>query len=110
MIPTVPIDIKKTTYKNGVYSATGDYFSPGGSEQLDVQVTLKDDVITDSKVVSKASRPNSIKFQGIFIANFKPLVIGKKIEDVHLTKVSGSSLAPQGFNDALAKIEVQARA
>lgn len=97
------------SYKDGTYSAMGDYFSPGGEEQIGVTLTLKDDVIVDASVVSKAENPNSIKFQGIFVSNFKPLVVGKKISDVNLTKVSGSSLTPKGFNDALAKIKVQSQ-
>lgn len=97
------------SYKNGTYSAVGDYISPGGAEQIDVKVTLKDNVITDAVVVSKASRPNSKIFQGMFVSNFKPQVVGKNIDEVKLTKVSGSSLTPKGFNDALEKIKGQAK-
>jgi uncharacterized protein with FMN-binding domain len=96
-------------YKNGTYSATGDYVSPGGAEQIDVTVTLKNDVITDATVVSKAFRPNSIHYQGLFISGYKALVIGKNIDDVQLDKVSGSSLAPKGFNEALAEIKTEAK-
>ena len=97
-------------YKDGIYSAVGNYTSPGGSEQIAITLTLKDDVIVDASAVSKAFRPNSKIFQGQFVDNFKPLVIGKKIDDVHLTKVSGSSLTGIGFNDAVAQIKVQAQA
>ena len=96
-------------YKNGIYSAVGDYMSPGGAEQIDVKVTLKDNVITDAVVVSKATRPNSKLFQGMFVSNFKGQVVGKNIDEVKLTKVSGSSLTPKGFNDALEKIKSQAK-
>ena len=96
-------------YKDGVYSAVGDYFSPGGDEQIDVQVTIKDDVIIEATSTPKATRPNSVKFQGIFTSNFKQFVIGKNIDEVKLDKVSGSSLTPVGFNDALSKIRVDAK-
>lgn len=96
-------------YKDGTYSATGNYVSPGGAEELGVQITLKDGVITNAEVDSKASRPNSVKFQGMFVSGFKPLVVGKNIDEVQLTKVSGSSLAPGGFNEALEEIKQQAR-
>ena len=102
----VPIDTPVTyLYKDGIYSSFGNYISPGGEEQIDVSVTLKDDVITDVSVKSLATRPTSVKMQGIFIANYKPLVIGKKIDDVVLDKVSGSSLTPLGFNNALESIK-----
>ena len=96
------------TYVDGTYTAIGNYESPGGDESIKVTLTLKDDVITSASTVSNATRPNSVTFQGIFVAGFKPLVAGKKIQDVNLTKVSGSSLTPRGFNDAVAKIKVQA--
>ena len=97
------------SYKNGTYSATGDYMSPGGAEQIDVKVTLKNNAITDATVISKATRPNSKQYQGMFILNFRPQVIGKNIDQITLTKVSGSSLTPKGFNDALEKIKGQAK-
>ena len=103
---TIP---NSSLYRNGSYSSVGNYFSPGGEESINVSVTLKDDVITDATVISNASRPVSIKMQGIFIANYKPLVVGKKIDDVVLDKVSGSSLTPIGFNNALESIKVTAK-
>lgn len=96
-------------YKDGQYDVVGDYVSPGGAEQIEVKVTLKNNVISDAEVVSKAERPMSVKFQQTFIENYKPLVIGKNINEVSLTKVSGSSLTPKGFNDALTKIKAQAQ-
>lgn len=104
------IVVPELIYKNGVYSSIGDYISPGGSEQIGITLTLKDDVIVDAKAEVKATRPASVKFQGFFSGGFSALVIGKKIDEVKLDKVSGSSLTPKGFNDALAKIKVQAKA
>jgi hypothetical protein len=97
------------TYKDGEYSAVGNYVSPGGPEEVNVSLMLKENVITDVTFESKAERPISVKFQGIFGADYKQYVVGKNIDDVELTKVSGSSLTPQGFNDALAKIKAEAK-
>jgi len=107
---TPPVDTKKTVYKSGTYTTTGNYTSPGGAESIKVTVTLVNDVITDATVVSNAFRPNSIQFQGQFISGFKQLVIGKNIDEVQLDKVAGSSLTPKGFNDAIIKIKAQAKA
>ena len=98
------------SYKDGTYSATGNYFSPGGNESIAVQLTLNGDVITDVSATTQASRPDSVRYQSIFVANYKPLVVGKKIDDVVLSKVSGSSLTSRGFNDALTQIKAQAKA
>lgn len=98
------------SYKDGTYMEIGEYMSPGGQEELDVTITLKDGVISDVQVISKAFRPNSVRFQGEFVANYKRQVLGKNIDEVNLTKVSGSSLAPKGFNDAVEKIKTEAKA
>jgi hypothetical protein len=96
-------------YTDGTYSATGSYTSPGGKESLPVTLTLENDVIVSVSVQTPATNPNSQKFQTIFAENFQTLVVGKNINEVNLTKVSGSSLAPKGFNDAVAKIRVEAK-
>ncbi len=107
---TPTIVSQATDYKDGTYKAIGNYTSPGGAEQIDVSVTIKDDIIENAEVKSIAQRPNTIKFQGIFVANYEPFVVGKNIDEVKLDKVSASSLAPKGFNDALEKIKAEAKA
>jgi len=97
------------SYKNGEYSMVGDYVSPGGDEQIGVKVTLENGVITAAEVTPMAERPNSVKFQGIFAKNFAPLIIGKNINEVKIDKVSGSSLSPKGFKDAIEKIKAEAK-
>ncbi len=97
------------SYKDGVYTQEGDYTSPGGAEQIQVSLTLKGGIVTDAQVTPEATRPISLKMQGVFADNYKPMVIGKNINDLNLGKVSGSSLTPKGFNDAVEKIKVQAK-
>lgn len=98
------------TFKDGTYSATGHYSSPGGAETIEVSLTLKDGIITDANVVSDAFRPMSMRMQGMFVDSYKPLVVGKSLNEVNLSKVSGSSLTPRGFNDAVAQIKTEAKA
>lgn len=95
-------------YKSGSYSATGSYQSPGGTEQVAVSVTLDGNTITAATVTPKAASPTSVQYQGEFVDGFKALVIGKDIDQVELSKVSGSSLTSRGFNDALEQIKDQA--
>lgn len=99
-----------TGYKDGNYTATGNYISPGGPESIEVSVTLQDGNIADINVVSKAERPQSKQMQAAFISGYKTQVIGKPIDQVELVgAISGSSLTPQGFNDAIEKIKDQAQ-
>lgn len=98
-----------SAYKNGTYTQVGEYVSPGGPETVSVTLTFTDGVISDAVVTPQAVRPISKEKQADFTANFKPFVIGKNIDEVMLTKVSGSSLTPKGFNDALDKIKAEAQ-
>jgi uncharacterized protein with FMN-binding domain len=97
-------------YKDGTYTATGKYVSPGGNQQITVALTVKDGVVTDSSVTEGSVDPTSKQFQAMVIANYKTLVIGKKLSEINLTKISGSSLTPKGFMDAVAQIKVKAQA
>ncbi len=99
-----------STYKDGTYTATGSYNSPGGLETVDVTLTLSGDVVTSANVVSGARDPESRRYQSAFISGYKQYVVGKKISSINLGTVSGSSLTPKGFNDAVTKIETQAKA
>lgn len=97
------------TYRDGTYSTVGSYHSPAGDEEIGVTITLKNDIITDVTVVPKATAMRSVVMQKDFVANYKSMVVGKNITEVNLGKVSGASLTPKGFNDAILKIEAQAK-
>lgn len=98
-----------SAYKDGKYTVTGEYVTPGGPREIGVTITLKDGVITDSTFEGKADDPTSQRFQGEFGDNYKPEVVGKNIDEVSVTKVAGSSLTPKGFTDALEKIKAEAK-
>lgn len=109
-ITTVTKETSGATYKDGTYSAQGNYNSPAGPESINVTLTLKNDIVTDATVTSLAKDDKSQHYQGLFISGYKQYVIGKNINTIQLDKVSGSSLTPAGFNSAVSKIEVQAKA
>ena len=101
----------KQSYKDGNYSSEGAYTSPGGAESISVKLTLKNNVVENATVASiKPSGPIATKMQAAFISGFKDQVIGKNINGINVTKVAGSSLTPQGFNDAVEKIKSKAKA
>lgn len=97
-------------YKDGTYSAAGDYRAPSGAESISVSLTLKDDVVVDSSVTSTATNRETKQYQGKFMTNYKAQVVGKSIDELKLTNVSGSSLTPMGFNTALETIKAAAKA
>lgn len=107
---TTPTASITTTYKDGTYTATGSYDSPGGTEKITVHITLANGSITDTSAQSGANDPTAQEFQDDFISGYKALIVGKDITSVHLSHVSGSSLTSQGFNRALDQIKSQAKA
>lgn len=100
----------QVAYKNGTYSAIGNYQSPAGKEEIDIKVTVKDGVITDSEFEGKGVNPTTKKMQGLFAEGYKTQVVGKSLDEVSLDVVNGSSLTPKGFEDALQKIRTEAAA
>ena len=97
-------------FKDGTYTAIGSYDTPGGPESLTVSVTLKDGKITDTTASASGNDHESQEYQQRFVSGYKELILGKKITDVSLSRVSGSSLTSQGFNRAIQDIENQAKA
>ena len=98
------------SYKDGTYTETGSYSSPGGRESIEVTVTLANDIITAASVKGDATSGESKEHQEDFISGYKTLVVGKDIDTVSLSRVAGSSLTSNGFNTALKLIKVDAGA
>ncbi|MGH7203899.1 MAG: FMN-binding protein [Candidatus Levyibacteriota bacterium] len=104
--PTEPA----SPYKDGTYTAEGDYTTHVGQKHISVKITLKNGEITDADVTNQADDKMSEKYQDSFISGYKAQVVGKKIDTVKLSKVAQSSLTPSGFNNALQTIGKQAKA
>ena len=99
-----------SAYKNGEYTAVGSYQSPGGEQHLGVTVTLSNSVITALAVDTSQTKGTSAEFQGKFKSGIDALVVGKSIDELDVSKVSGSSLTSGGFNDAIDQIKTEAAA
>lgn len=98
-----------STYKDGTYSATASYVTPGGIESINLAITLVDGTITESQVSASGNTDHAEEHQAEFESGYKTLVIGKKVGNVHLSRVSGSSLTSSGFNAALDEIKQDAK-
>jgi uncharacterized protein with FMN-binding domain len=94
-------------YKDGDYTAMGQYTSPGGLESLTVNLTIAANTVTAATVEKGAQDPTASSYQAIFISDY---VVGKKVNSISLHNVAGSSLTPTGFMQALKKIEQDAQA
>jgi uncharacterized protein with FMN-binding domain len=96
------------SYKDGTYSADGSYNAPSGTESITVEVTLAGDKITDITVTPHATDPTAKGHQAEFVGGIADQVVGKDIDTLNVTKVSGSSLTSGGFKIAIAAIKEQA--
>ena len=108
--PTTPA-APSSPYKNGTYTATGTYSSPGSNhERITITVTLSSGVIASTSAVQGAQEQEGREYQAQFISGYRSLIVGKSIDNVHLSRVSGSSLTSNGFNSAISQIKQQAKA
>ncbi|HEX4441976.1 MAG TPA: hypothetical protein VHZ81_00250 [Galbitalea sp.] len=98
-----------TTYKDGTYSEPGDYVSPGGSERINVTLTLSKNVITKMKVVTVFADPTATGYEHLFEGGISAATVGKNINTLNIGVVAGSSLTSMGFNKALAAIKADAK-
>jgi len=97
------------TYTNGTYTQTGAYSTPGGRESITVTVTLENDTIIATELTQHATAGDSRQYQSRFASGYKDLIVGKDIDTVSLSRVAGSSLTSNGFNDALDVIKADAK-
>ena len=113
--PTVPsasasASSGTASYKDGKYSADGTYQSPAGVGRITVNVTLASGVVTAITTNGHATDPTAKSYQADFDAGIAGNVVGKKIDSLNVTNVSGSSLTSHGFDIAVKAIEAKASA
>lgn len=100
-----------TEFTAGEYEAEGSYHTPGGIQSVEVELTLTaDGTITELDVDGQAESGTSTIYQGKFESGINAQVVGKKITELSVSEVSGSSLTSKGFNAAIDDIIGQAQA
>lgn len=97
------------SYKDGTYSADGNYVSPNGTETVGVTLTLAGGAVSDVEITQHPSNPNTRKFQGEFAGGIQSQIVGKSLNEIKVSKVAGSSLTSGGFNQAVEKIKSEAQ-
>jgi uncharacterized protein with FMN-binding domain len=103
---TAPADL---LYRDGRYTATGHYLTPGGNESIAVSVDVNGDTVTASVIEVEAKSPTARQFQEQFRTTIAGHVTAKPLSTLSVTRVSGASLTSLGFDDALAKIRQEAK-
>lgn len=98
------------SYKDGTYEATGQYATPESVETIDVTLTVAGDTVTAVEVTGDPQAAESKRYQGEFIGGIQSEVVGKKLDELSVSKVAGSSLTSGGFNKAVDTIKTEAKA
>lgn len=100
-----------TTYKDGTYNAMGNFYTPDGGEQIGVTVTLVKGNISSVKVDdSSIYNGTSFAYTERFVNGISSVVVGQNIDNVNVGRISGASLTPMGFNNAIETIKANAKA
>lgn len=97
-------------YADGSYEAEGTYTSPGGQQSITVSVTLSGGVVTAVTVTPEAKDAQSSEYQKRFASGISAVVVGKNLDDLEVSRVSGSSLTSEGFAKAIDAIKSEAAA
>lgn len=99
------------SFTAGTYEATGGYTSPGGEQEVGVEVTIDaDGTITDVVVTPEATDSTSDRYQTQFAGGIADEIVGENIDDLDVSVVAGSSLTSGGFNAAIEDIIAEAQA
>ncbi|MCW2165606.1 hypothetical protein B0I12_002771 [Microbacterium hydrothermale] len=98
------------TYTDGTYEATGQYSTPESVETIDVTLTIAGDTVTAVEVTGDPQAAESKRYQSEFIGGIQDQVVGKKLDEISVSKVAGSSLTSGGFNKAVDTIKTEAKA
>ena len=103
-----PIPAPAGKYKNGTFSTTGSYNSPGGQDQFGLSITIKNNIVSSATFTPMAMSGSSSRYQMMFNQGFQSQVVGKNIDQVSVGVVNGASLTSMAFMNALQKIKSQA--
>lgn len=90
-----------------VYDAFVEYLAPKGHrDSIDVQLSLDESgVVVNANVDYVADNEDSKFYQSKFESAYKDEVIGKKIEEIDLSRVGGASLTSAAFMEAVEEIK-----
>ena len=95
-------------YADGQYAASEKYGVVDGvieEDSIDVTATLRDGVITEVSVTGHPLLTQSHDYMQGFVNEISGAVVGRSVEDAHVTALAGASNA---FNDAIDDIASQA--
>ncbi len=97
-------------YKDGTYSSNGAFDTPDGTERIGVGATISGDKVTRLSIDdSNINSSESAQYTRRFMNGINSMVVGRSLDSISVSRVSGASLTPMGFNRALETIKNEAK-
>ncbi len=105
--PPLDASIKSHKYNTGEFTVESNFFTPSGSEEFSVSISIKNDKITKITSEMNPSSDMSLFFQQQrFAPGINGQVVGKNIDEATLQfAVNGATLHSVAFNKALERIK-----
>ncbi len=104
-----PTPTEHSTFKNGTYNSTVTYeFPHGGHSIVKVTAIIQNDIVTSVSDEYTPGDDESAQYMNWFDQAYKEGVVGKKINDIALSRVGGASLTTVAFMEALTNIASEA--
>lgn len=108
--PSAPTSTSpSSSYKDGTYKTTADYYVPHGSNSVTVSVTIKDGSITKVSTSHDYYDRESGMYVDSFDSSISSEAVGQKIDGLILSRVGGASLTTEAFDEAISQIANQAK-
>jgi uncharacterized protein with FMN-binding domain len=103
------VETASPAYRDGTYTATGNFISQAGPEEITATFTLVDGVVVDSAVIADSMSRASQRYQQRFADSYATQVVGRPLAEIETVVVAGATASSLGFQDALAQIKDEAR-
>ncbi len=107
-IPTpLVVDPTQKISKLQSFTETIGYDPEGRSETITVSVTLSENIVTELTSIHSMNDGKSRRYQMNFEAEIQPLVVGKDIKTLQLSRVAGASVTTDAFMQAIEVIRAK---
>ncbi len=103
-----PPPVPASDVRDGTWTGTGTYESPGGPQELDVRATFRQGTVVRVDVLPAATNATSRRFQERFADAVAGEVVGLPVDEVHVDRLAGSSGTGAGFMQAVTQAALAA--
>lgn len=99
-----------SSYKDGTYKASIDYYVPHGTNTLTATIVVSNGIISSVTTSDDYTDHESALYIDSFESGISSAATGKSLNGLSLSRVGGASLTTEAFNSVLDTIRTQATA